>query len=222
MLRPGSQNGYPLSFIHIEKTHDYLHQPDSLEITDADVRIFLEEDGSITDTIEFIYTDFDSVLNTKDYRSTEIDTLSEILAGQTFNIFCKRPGYLELTSTTTIPDIPVIVDDNVIVKSEVISFEILRDSLASIYDIFFIIDKKEITGRFVQPETGNTIINLPFNKGNALEGKLRIFNYDLKLSEYVTYNIVIKPQTYQSTYSTVENGYGCFGSLNILEKTITF
>ena len=88
--------------------------------------------------------------------------------------------------------------------------------------IFLEINQKEYAGRFVRPETGNINATIQFERKNASEAILTIYAYDQKLSEYVTYNIIIKPQTYQSTYSTVENGYGCFGSLNILKKTITF
>ena len=71
-------------------------------------------------------------------------------------------------------------------------------------------------------EIDNSVELYGLENDSASEGKLIIYAYDIKLSEYITYNIIIKPQTYQSNYSTVNNGFGCFGSMNLLEKTLTF
>ena len=60
------------------------------------------------------------------------------------------------------------------------------------------------------------------NSYNVHAGQVKIIAYDYHLSEYITYNVNIKPNTYRDDYSTVENGYGCFGSLNITEQEIYF
>jgi len=101
-------------------------------------------------------------------------------------------------------------------------FDILRDELVQVYDIYFNYENMEFAKRVLRPDFGNTKVEINFSTANPGTGKLTIYAYDLKLSEYITYNVIIKPQTYQNRYSTVENGYVCFGSLNILEKNITF
>ena len=62
----------------------------------------------------------------------------------------------------------------------------------------------------------------PPEQSSESAGLLIIYAYDLQLSEYMTYNVSIKPNTYRSDYSTVDNGFGCFGSLNIYSKVIDF
>ena len=73
-----------------------------------------------------------------------------------------------------------------------------------------------------KPETGNINADFTFNRDSEAEGKLVIYAYDLKLSEYMTYNLSIKPNAYQPPPSTVDNGYGCFGSFNMLERVVEF
>ena len=62
----------------------------------------------------------------------------------------------------------------------------------------------------------------PPEQSSESTGLLIIYAYDLQLSEYITYNVSIKPNTYRSDYSTVDNGFGCFGSLNVFSKMINF
>ena len=114
------------------------------------------------------------------------------------------------------------MDDHITIVSERIIFDILRDELVQVYDIYLYYGSQEIEERYVRPDIGNTHVELTFAKNSSATGKLRIYAYDLNLSEYITYNVIIKPQTYQDIYSTVENGFGCFGSLNILERNLDF
>jgi hypothetical protein len=222
VLRPGNITGAPLSFVHLETTYDYFNKPDSIQIGNAQVSLFQYNGSSVIDTLYMTYTNFGGMFSTKEYRSLEIDSVDSILAGKTYGISCKRFGYPELTSKTTFPLIPVIVNDRINIKSDKIEFDILRDDLVQVYDIHLKCGNRELMERFVRPDIGNTHIELIFKNSKSTSGKLTIYAYDLKLSEYITYNVIIKPQTYQNRYSTVENGYGCFGSLNILEKNLTF
>jgi len=61
---------------------------------------------------------------------------------------------------------------------------------------------------------------MDFTQHTETKGFLAIYAYDLNLTKYFTASISIKPNTYQPAYSTVQNGYGSFGSLNILYKNI--
>lgn len=222
VLRPGYNSIAPLSYVHLETTYDFFDSPDSTKIGDAQVSLFCYNDSSIIDTLNLIFTNYNGIFDTKEYRTLDIDTVDSILAGKTYSISCKKLGYPELTSETTIPTIPVIVNDNINIQSGKIVFDILRDEGVKVYDIYLNYNNYEIVHRELQPDYGNTNVEINFSAGSTGTGKLTIYAYDLKLSEYMTYNVIIKPQTYQDRYSTVDNGFGCFGSLNILEKNIEF
>ena len=116
----------------------------------------------------------------------------------------------------------VIVDDAIQVNPNNISFSIIRDSLAALYDIYLIIGQKAYTDRIQRPEAGDIAVTIDIKQSGESAGLLIIYGYDLQLSEYITYNVIIKTNTYRSDYSTVDNGFGCFGSLNIFSRMINF
>jgi len=94
--------------------------------------------------------------------------------------------------------------------------------LAALYDVYLIIGQKTCTDRIQRPEAGDIAVTIAIEQSGETAGLLIIYGYDLQLSEYITYNVIIKTNTYRSDYSTVDNGFGCFGSLNIFSKMITF
>jgi hypothetical protein len=167
------------------------------------------------DTIALSYTNFDSTFPTSDYRHPDFYPIE----GHTYGISCIKQGYPELTSKTTVPK---IVDDVIQVNANNISFSIMRDSLAALYDVYLIIVQKAHADRIQRPEAGDIAVAIAIEPSNESTGLLIIYAYDLQLSEYITYNVIIKTNTYRSDYSTVDNGFGCFGSLNVFSKVITF
>ena len=79
-----------------------------------------------------------------------------------------------------------------------------------------------IKDRFLRPKSGNVLISLPLEGIPNGTCQLTIYAFDLNLSEYLTVNLSIKPNIYQKDFSTVENGFGCFGAMNIYRKMIYF
>ena len=115
-----------------------------------------------------------------------------------------------------------MVDDAIQVNANNISFSIIRDSLVALYDIYLIIGQQAYTDRIQRPEAGDIAVTIEIEQSSESSALLIIYGYDLLLSEYMTYNVSIKPNTYRSDYSTVDNGFGCFGSLNVFSKVINF
>jgi len=219
VLRPEQELGVPLSYVHLEAaysvTSDY---PDSFIIADAEVGLRRYSGNTVQDSLNLVYTNFDTLFSEHEYRSLDFYPQP----GETYGIVCRRDGFPVLTSQTTMPFVPIIEAGSMEIKDEELSFSIVRDPLAGLYDVFLWVDEQRFAARVLRPETGNTGINLKFNKGNIESGTLYIYAYDMKLTEYMTSVITVKPNTYQPPVSTVENGYGCFGSLNVLEQVIEF
>ena len=217
VLRPDSLHGYPLSYVHLEGSYSVTSEyPDSFIIADAEIKLFEYENNLVTDSINFIYTNFGIHNFKKEYRIAGFYPQ----AGNTYGVSCRKEGLPVLTARTTMPAIPEIIEDSIEIKNGKLSFTLKRDSLAGLYDIYFWVGQKQFYKRVVRPETGDININVEFTKSSANQGFLVIYAYDLNIAKYLTSTFSIKPNTYQPSYSTVENGYGCFGSLNVFQRTI--
>ena len=81
-------------------------------------------------------------------------------------------------------------------------------------------DGQTVRDRFLRPDSGDVKISLSFPPAFTGPCTLLIYQYDLNLSTYLTANLSIKPNIYQTDFSTVTDGYGCFGSLNVLRREI--
>jgi len=218
VLRPGTQNGMPLSFVHLEESFSVTSSPDVIEVRDADVTLFRYEGDVIVDSTAFTYTHFDSTFQRSEYRHAEFYPVEY----QTYGLSCRRSGFPELTSKTTVPSVPAIIEDSFEIDTNRLAFSILGDSLAALYDITLWVGEHLYNQRLRRPEVGNIDVAFDLDANHGLSGTLLIYAYDLQLSKYMTYNVNVKYNTYRSDYSTVENGLGCFGSLNVLERIVTF
>ena len=74
--------------------------------------------------------------------------------------------------------------------------------------------------RFLRAKQGNVLVEFSLKGIPKGECILQIYAFDNNLSEYFTANLSSKPNIYQKEFSTVENGYGCFGALNVFEMEI--
>ena len=217
VLRPDTLNGLPQSFVHLERACPITTYPDTLAVKDAEIVITRFEEGTPVDSVTFQYTDFDLAFPRVEYRHSDFYPL----ASTTYGIVCRKEGYPELASETTVPAVPALMESTVEYAQGRVSFTISRDSLAALYEIYFILDDQLIIHRVRRPESGDVKVVFEIEESQAREALVMIYAYDSKLSEYMTYNVNFKFNTFRSDYSTVENGYGCFGSLNLLIKTIS-
>ena len=126
-----------------------------------------------------------------------------------------------LTAETIIPNQPVIDNNSIYTANNKVQFSIIADTTAFLYDIYLFVGSNQYYQRVLRAKTGNTSIEIDTNISIATNNKLLIYAYDKNLSEYFTApNLFIKPNTYRPPFSTVQDGYGCFGSLNLLSKRL--
>jgi len=219
VLRPEIQYGVPLSFVHLEETISVTSEyPDSFDVVDARVTLYHYQNNLIIDSVKFSYNNFNSVFEENAYRPFNFYPLEQ----HTYGLSCQKEGYPELTAKTTVPLTPRIIENSLQITDNLLFFSIIPDSLTALYDVYFNIGEREYKSRILRPELGDIQVTINYSRSSEKEGTLIIYAYDLKLSEYFTNTIIIKPNTYQGSISTVENGYGSFGTLNVLEKTINF
>jgi hypothetical protein len=214
VLRPDSLNDKPLSFVHLEESVSATSFPDNIVITDAEIKLFTYDHNLVTDSVDLDYIELNLNFKTSEYRNIQFFPVP----GRTYGISCSKEGYPELTSRTTVPLTPVIKENSIRFEKDKLTFSIIQDSLAALYDIYYFNGTKVYSQRIRPPGVGDIFIEMDIEKGVTTVDYLVIYAYDLKLSEYLTYNVGIKPNTYRSNYSTVDNGYGCFGSMTILRQ----
>lgn len=212
VLRPDSLYGMSASYVHLESTYPSDDIPDSSRITDASVRIVSQRDGIPDDSLTLTYTDLDS-FPTLEYRNASFFPQSG-----SFRMTCEKTGYPVLTGQTVIPDIPMIRENSMIREEGGISFFILRDEKAGLYEVVLKGSGLQYSERFIRPSSGDVHIWIPVDQAVQGETDLTIYAFDQNLAEYLTANLSIKPNIYQAPFSTVEQGYGCFGSLNIYQQ----
>jgi len=210
VLRPdSSEAGLPLSFIEVESTFldEYPHDFEQ----GVEVFVFPCEAGQPTDTIPFFYTNL-GVFEDSTFRNPQFFPL----AGKTYRLECHKPGYPTLTGQTTIPDVPHVIENSLHVSAEQIQFSLKRDEKVGLYEIV-LLGECEVPSKRILPTHSEEIpVSIRISRRCSFSWIL-IYAYDLHLAEYLTTNISLKPNVYQPSFSTVENGYGCFGSLNVLK-----
>ena len=214
MLRPDSLDGMPLSFVHLEVSFRVNDDSEDNIIPDADVRVYRIENAVVLDSNAFGFTDLD-VFPVEAYRDSAFNPQPG-----TYRLICRKEGIPELSGHTTIPQRPVIRAGSVRREENRLRFNIVRDEEAGLYEVVLKAENRQQQARFLRPGSGDVSVSLSLDDFPIGECELTIFAYDLNLSEYLTYNLSIKPHTYQKEISTVQNGYGCFGSLNVLRQSI--
>lgn len=137
-------------------------------------------------------------------------------AGETYNIRCSTPDLPELSGTTYIPKNPNLIYQTWHKQKNTLFLRFQKDSGIYMLDLIAY-NNGEIFGKqrnaIVGNNSENTEIEMP-----ALPTKpdsIVVFSYDKNLATYyLTSNTSINFNKYRVPFSTVENGYGVFGSLN--------
>jgi hypothetical protein len=216
VIRPDNFDTLPRSFIHVEKViHAVSEVPDTFTVKNAHVKVYKIENNVAIDSVIFEYGNPDSLFTLFEYRPYKFTPK----AGAHYKVICVATDLPELTAQTTVPSIPRLEGDTILKSENSVQFSIVHDSSAAMYDIYLEVNENSYTKRVVREESGNTYVEID---GPILTGaQLTIYAYDINLSEYfAAANLSFKPNTYRPPFSNVNNGYGCFGSMNILKKKI--
>lgn len=213
VIRPDS-DGKPMSFVYLVQAtptkNDTFNDP---VLKNASVILYETKTSGITDTINlsFVETKSDTTWSFPRYVSNKLKPEG----GFHYKIFCNSPGLPVLTGETTIPFVPEIVNGSLIITSSKINFEIVPDTLAYLYDIYLFSVNDMLTKRVVRNGTDTVIVDWNLEKSEEWQ-ILVIGAYDRNMANYMTTatNSFFNFNTYRPPVTTVNGGYGCFGSLN--------
>lgn len=213
VIRPDSAGSQSMTVIKAEKVIPAISETiDSTTLISLDASVIKINNNITVDSLCYSIRYPDTIY-------THLPADLRPLAGNHFKIKCKSPGLPVLTAETIIPAEPSILNNSVITENNRVKFSITEDKTAFLYDVVLYIGSKKYSQRVLRAMEGNTEIEFVADDTNNGERKIVIYGYDKNLSEYLTaQNLFIKPNTYRPPFSTVQNGYGCFGSLNIFSK----
>lgn len=215
VIRPDSVDGKPMNAIHIEKVIPAVSSTDdSTTVVDYSAAIYKTVNNRVIDSLSYVF-------RYPDTTNTHQPTDFKPLPGNRFQIVCKSPGLPTLTAETVIPNQPAIVGNLISTTGNKVQFSIQVDTTAYLYDVYLFVGHNQYTQRILRATAGNTPITIDAKISGDTTNRLVIYAYDKNLAAYVTApNLFIKPNTYRPPFSTVQNGYGCFGSLNLLSKQL--
>jgi hypothetical protein len=197
------------SFVYVEQSFREEDNDDDFDevIYDANVIIQCQSDSQNYTFTNEITDDFSSEI----YRSDSLFAL----AGEEYLITVSAPNLPTLTATTTVPQLPRIDSSSVYISSGSTTFNLIASNDSWMYDIYLIFsDGSVISKRYFNSQHEEMSVSIDYENRSDEPIYMEVFGYDKNLSDYLSVNIVLKPQSYQKPFSTVSSGYGSFGSIS--------
>jgi len=216
VIRPDSTGSYNNSFVHVGQILPAVGDTSSdWELLDALVEIQKTGEAAGTPSI-FIRSNPDSLFKTPEYRP---DSLFRPMGGESYKLVCSWGTLPVLLAETRVPSVPELSPGTLSVSASEVRFSIQTDSSVYLLDVYLITQGKTISQRHVPDHVnGNTII---ISTGNRQAEELVVFAYDKNLADYyVNSNVSLNFNKYRRPFSYVENGYGVFGSMNLLRVSL--
>jgi hypothetical protein len=214
LLRPDSIGNYNRSFVFIQQIWPALEYESFAIIQDAEVLIEYLDDDSLMQIILLPLVPADEFFNDTLYRSLESFIPQ---AGRKYKLTCRKEGFPDAIGTTIIPAEPAVIPGTFNVTNGQVSFSLTGDSLFKMIDIYLVNDN-EVTylSRTVPLENADieVMLNIPVISEGSM---LYIYVYDSNLASYYgNANTSLNFNKYRTTITTLESGFGVFGSLNYL------
>jgi len=212
LLRPDSIESYNKSFVYVQQIWPVLEIGGYKIISDVTVWVEHIINNEVTETIEFPFVPSDSFFNDTLYRPLTNFTPRP---GERYRLICQYGEFPDAVGETVVPPEPRIKENSLAVAGRNVSFTLVADSLIGMIDIYLITDNyNQILDRIVPSMLSDTEIELTLPV-DPQELILRLFAYDQNLAVYNgNSNISLNFNKYRTTISTLESGFGVFGSLN--------
>ncbi len=130
----------------------------------------------------------------------------------------KKPKpHPELTGTTEVPATPEIDTSSISFDGSIFELDLVHDTSAFMCDLvlYYTLDQQLYAERqrVIPDSLTSARIEFTLESSDAIPVMLEVYAFDINLTLYLNSSFTIKPQTYYEAVTTVENGYGCFGSV---------
>ncbi len=212
IIRPDSTGGYNNSYIMLQKVLPATGSDDSLEIDTAQVTVFYASQSAENVICNFLPSDCNGTF-IKDYYRPLCEFHPQ--AGDTIKAECRYMDLPVLKGITIIPNKPLVLENTLIKTGNSVSFDIRYDSTIYMYDVYLYY-QGHIVNYLRIPASGQSDTQIKFSSLSTDADSISIYGYDYNFAKYyLTSNTSLNFNKYRESYSTVEDGYGVFGSLNL-------
>jgi hypothetical protein len=213
VLRPSLFDDEQESFVRVEKTASakVIEYPDSLAIKDAGVIISYSDSTGLKSLMcNFEKVESQNISGLYKHNDLKVE------AGRIYNLQCSSFGYDTVYAETRVPNQPEILSFNK--EGNVVTLEIESDASAFFYEAVC----NSVSSGYVTPAVNKTILVLELNPDEQLNNEVMVFAYDENLASYFSdvTSSLLNLNSFRAPYTTVDGGYGCFGSLNYTSVTI--
>ncbi|MBN1599190.1 MAG: hypothetical protein JW894_12925 [Bacteroidales bacterium] len=212
IIRPCSSDSLNTSFVFVQQMWPALAYDDLGIITDASVIVY---SSSSLDTVEFPLTPPDSNFTDTLYRP--IGNFNPA-AGEQYIISCQHPRLPEATGSTVFPPAPAIEENSLSIEENSVQFKIIPDTLIKIIDVYQIYGNQSVLLRRLIPDDFRDVTLVFDLVYNPEDSKVVLYGYDANMAIYLgNSNTSLNFNKYRTAFSTLESGYGVFGSMNYSE-----
>lgn len=198
------------SFIHVQKTlaTEEMYEGGEISDTTAVVRVTDTQTGNV-----FQFEMIEDTTHRGYYYNFEF--IPE--CGHRYHIEVCSDILPTLTAETVVPVQPEIVPQSLTVTTAELRFRLrTTKDTDQYYCVLFY--GEAYTGKEIVNESGGEIpVAFDLSGMSAAPARLVIFGFDHNLTAYRNSTPLLIPQTYHEMVISVENGFGCFGSLAVTE-----
>jgi hypothetical protein len=219
LLRPDFHGEFNKSFVYLQQNWPVLEYNDSsfTIIKYADIQLIQLENNNIIDTTYFPLLSPDASFSDTLYRPAQPFTP---IPGNTYRLTCTHDSLPRARGETLFPNEPQVVPGSLLISDGKIHFDVTRDETIKMLDIYVVSTTYSgITGRYVTNDTTN--IGITLSLSGVSQAIIEIYSYDANLaSYYANSNTSLNFNKYRTTFSTLEEGFGVFGSLNFTKFSV--
>jgi hypothetical protein len=211
VIRTDSTSLYNNSFIIVQKVTPAVGDSSGFEIDTAVVWVS-RIDSYLSDSVcEFTLTNNDSTFRETSYRP---NCNFQPKPGDILLAECIYEDLPVLYAKTVIPNKAVSNSSTVNYNNNSVELELLPDTTYFMLDVF-VYASSQIIGYQRLPANEDTNINVTISSIFSQPDSVVVYSYDYNLAVYyLTSNTSLNFNKYRKSFSTVENGYGVFGSIN--------
>jgi hypothetical protein len=212
LLRPDSIENFNRSFVFVQQIWSAL-EFDSLSIMwQAEIRVEHLVDNNTVESVDFPMVPPD--LNFSDSLYRPLDHFIP-LPGERYRLICQYEGFPDAVGETVIPSKPGILDNSLEISERNVSFTLVADTLIKMLDVYLVGNNNSWFINRIVPVVGmdaDVELELPVDPTGMV---LTIYSYDVNLAAYYgNANTSLNFNKYRTTITTLQSGYGVFGSLN--------
>lgn len=210
IIRPDSTQNFNNSFVQVQKVVPAVGSSDSMQIDSAGVFIYNTEQTNAF-SCQFVSSNYTGTFEQTQYRSS---CPFSPKAGETYFIECNYRDLPVLVAQTIVPEKASLITSSIYNSYQKLAFELQKDSSIYMVDVYVFSNHELINYQRVSAsQTENTRIN--FGATDNLADSIVVFSYDYNFAKYyLTSNISLNFNKYRESFSTVQNGFGVFGSMN--------